>query len=155
LLRLSLTHPYGISFEDCCHCAAYDSVTGFYRTEDTRGTIGLADDSLLTPNRENYNSYAQAVLNPANDLIAISDLKVNNSGTSLENFTLLESGYLAPFAQVQGNTFFEYGAANPDGISHFSTLGANTFGLEDMLGGGDLDSDDLVLSFSFALPPLV
>lgn len=135
--------------------AAYDSVTGFYRTEDTRGTIRLADDSLLTPNRENYNSYAQAVLNPANDLIAISDLKVTNRGTSLQNFTLLESGYLAPFAQVRGNTYFAYGAANPDGISHFSTLGTNTFGLEDMLGGGDLDSDDLVLSFSFALPPLI
>ena len=135
--------------------AAYDSVTGFYRTEDTRGTIRLADDSLLTPNRENYNSYAQAVLNPANDLIAISDLKVTNRGTSLQNFTLLESGYLAPFAQVRGNTFFAYGVANTDGISHFNTLGTNKFGLEDMLGGGDLDSDDLVLSFNFALPPLI
>ena len=131
--------------------AAYDSVTGFYLTVDTRGTIRLADDSLVTPNRDNYNDYAQAVLNPVNDLITMSDLKVNNRSTSLQNFTLSESGYLAPFAQVQGITFFADGAANPDGISHFRSLGTNTFGLEDKMGGGDLDYDDLVLSFSFSL----
>ena len=135
--------------------AAYDSVTGFYRTVDTMGTIRLANNTLLTPNRENYNDYAQAVLNPGNDLIAISGLNANNRRTSLQDFTLLESSYLAPFSQVRGNTFFAFEIANPDGISHFKSLGTNTFGLEDQLGGGDLDYDDLVLSFSFPLPPVI
>jgi hypothetical protein len=50
---------------------------------------------------------------------------------------------------VNGHTFFAFGAANPDGISHFSNLGVLSFGLEDMLGGGDNDKDDLLMSFSF------
>jgi hypothetical protein len=50
---------------------------------------------------------------------------------------------------VNGNTFFAYGAANSDGISHFRSLGNNLFGLEDIAGGGDLDYDDLVIGFNF------
>jgi hypothetical protein len=131
--------------------AAYDSVTGFYRTVDTEGTIRLADGSLLPTS---HPDYGKSVLNPDNNLIALSDLKINNRRTSIEHFTLSESGYLAPFAQVKGHTFFAYGPANSDGISHFRSLGTNTFGLEDKLGGGDRDYDDLVLSFSFAQPPV-
>jgi hypothetical protein len=132
--------------------AAYDSVTGFYRTVNAHGTIRLADGSLLTTS---HKDYANSALNPENNLIALSNLKTNNSSTSLQHLTLSESGYLAPFAKVKGNTFFAYGAANPDGISHFRSLGTNTFGLEDKLGGGDQDYDDLVLSFSFLHAPLI
>ena len=132
--------------------AAYDSVTGFYRTMDTNGTIRLADGSLLATSHPDYGN---SVLNPDNNLIALSDLRINDRRTSSEHFTLSESTYLAPFAQVNGNTFFAYAEANPDGISHFRSLGTNTFGLEDKLGGGDRDYDDLVLSFSFAQPPMI
>ena len=58
-------------------------------------------------------------------------------------------GFLAPFAQVNAETFFAFGAANSDGISHFRSLGNNLFGLEDIAGGGDLDYDDLVIGFNF------
>ena len=51
---------------------------------------------------------------------------------------------------MNGNTFFAYGDANGDGISHFRSLGNNLFGLEDLYGGGDLDYDDLVIIFNFA-----
>lgn len=132
--------------------AAYDSVTAFYRTVDTKGTIRLADGSLQGPS---HKEYAKSVLNPGNNLIALSNLKADNRSISLQHYTLSESTYLAPFAQVNGHTFFAYAEANPDGISHFRSLGTNAFGLEDMLGGGDQDYDDLVMSFSFAQPPII
>jgi hypothetical protein len=50
---------------------------------------------------------------------------------------------------VKGNTFFAFGAANQDGISHFRSLGNNLLGLEDVLGGGDRDFDDVVMGFNF------
>jgi hypothetical protein len=62
---------------------------------------------------------------------------------------LAGGSFLAPYALVNGNTFFAYGAANSDGISHFRSLGNNLFGLEDISGGGDRDYDDLVIGFNF------
>jgi hypothetical protein len=47
-------------------------------------------------------------------------------------------------------TYFGFAAANRDLISHFRRLGDNVFGLEDLLGGGDLDYDDHI----FALNPV-
>jgi hypothetical protein len=51
---------------------------------------------------------------------------------------------------VNGNTFFAFGGANTDRISHFRSLGNNLFGFEDTLGGGDNDGDDLVIGFNFS-----
>jgi hypothetical protein len=57
---------------------------------------------------------------------------------------------LAPFAQVNGDTFFAFGAANVDNIGHFRVLGNNMIGLEDLRGGGDRDFNDVILKFSFS-----
>ena len=60
---------------------------------------------------------------------------------------------MAPFCVVteagHENAFFSYASANPDNISHFKQLSVNSFGMEDMLGGGDMDFNDLVVSFQF------
>lgn len=42
--------------------------------------------------------------------------------------------------------FFSIGGANPDGSAHMLALGSNTYGFEDLWGGGDFDFNDLVLS---------
>jgi hypothetical protein len=76
-------------------------------------------------------------------------MSIGNKQTSSKAIALSETTFLAPFAQVNGNTFFGFAAANTDGISHFRVLGTNMFGLEDMLGGGDRDFDDNVLVFKF------
>jgi len=47
-------------------------------------------------------------------------------------------------------TYFGFAAANRDSISHFRRFGDNVFGMEDQLGGGDLDYDDHI----FALNPV-
>jgi hypothetical protein len=44
------------------------------------------------------------------------------------------------------NAWFSLGVANPDGISHFVSLGSNTYGFEDNWGGGDRDFNDLVFN---------
>jgi hypothetical protein len=42
----------------------------------------------------------------------------------------------------QIHAYFNYLGANPDQIDHFRLLGNNTFGFEDMYGGGDRDFND-------------
>jgi len=42
---------------------------------------------------------------------------------------------------------FSFAAANPSGISQMSRLGSNLFGFEDIVGGGDLDYNDVILQF--------
>jgi hypothetical protein len=73
--------------------------------------------------------------------------------SSVANFSLSGDSLalLAPFAVVQAGstaqTYFAFARANPDGLSHFRVFGDNLFGLEDQLGGGDMDYDDLVVGF--------
>jgi hypothetical protein len=45
--------------------------------------------------------------------------------------------------------FFEFDAANPDGISHVRRSGPDTFAFEDLLGGGDRDFNDAVVQIGF------
>ncbi|MGA0887886.1 MAG: DUF4114 domain-containing protein [bacterium] len=128
--------------------ADYDSIIGFYRTIDTSGTVLAADG--VTRLRPGANGYAAAALNLANRVTQLNKLSVADNQTATLNFNNVSGGtFLAPFAQVKGNTFFAFGAANQDGISHFRSLGNNLLGLEDVLGGGDRDFDDVVMGFNF------
>jgi len=127
--------------------ANYDAVTGFYRVVDTIGRVRAADGSLLTPGDAGY---AAAALLKANRISAFDNLSVADGKSSSTEFRLQDASYIAPFAKVKGNTYFAFADANTDGISHFRTLGSNLFGLEDMLGGGDLDYDDHIVGFSIS-----
>jgi hypothetical protein len=126
--------------------ANYDSVTGFYRTLDVTGAVRTASGSLLRPGEAGYST---AALRTENRVDSLSGLTIGDNQTSSRAIELRETSFIAPFAQVNGNTFFSFAAANSDGISHFRVLGTNTFGLEDQFGGGDLDFDDNVLVFKF------
>lgn len=127
--------------------ADYDAITGFYRTLDIQGTVKGEDGGLLRPSDRDYKN---AALRPENLVSSLTGLQVGDNQTSSRLSEIRESTYLAPYAQVGGHTFFAYADANSDGISHFMSLGNNSFGLEDLLGGGDRDYDDLILSFSFS-----
>jgi hypothetical protein len=134
--------------------AALDAVTGFYRTLDLQGTVWLdpSDQSkgTIAPGQAGTTAadYGAAALR--NMVDSLSGLRVGNGQTSSRFTTLQESTYLAPIAQVNGHTFVSFDKGNTDGISHFVTLGTNTFGLEDLHGGGDKDYDDQVISFVFS-----
>ena len=126
--------------------ATMDSVTGFYRVIDSNGTVLDADGKALAPGAAGY---AAAALLEANRVSSLDKLKLADGKTTSTEFSLQEAAYLAPFATTdEGNTFFAYAKANADGINHFRTLGGNLFGLEDQLGGGDLDFDDHIFGFS-------
>jgi hypothetical protein len=134
--------------------AAFDAVTGFYRTLDIKGTVWLdpSDHSkgTIAPGQAGTTAadYGAAALRNMVDLL--TGMSVGNRQTSSSLITLQESTYLAPIAQVKGHTFVSFGKGNTDGISHFVTLATNTFGLEDLHGGGDNDFDDQVISFVFS-----
>ena len=97
------------------------------------------------------SGYAAAALRSSNLVSELSNFAVANNKTVSRSFSgVAGGGFLAPFAQVNGNTFFSFAAANTNGISHFRSLGNNLFGLEDRVGGGDRDFDDLVIELSFS-----
>jgi hypothetical protein len=128
--------------------ALFDTVTGFYRCLDASGAVRAADGvTIVRPGDLNYQAEA---LRAANQVGAISALQVGDRQTSSRNFNLNEAAVIAPFARVGGITYFAYGAANADAISHFRTLGTNLFGFEDQFRGGDLDFDDMVIGFNFS-----
>ncbi len=128
--------------------ADFNSVVGFYRALDAQGTIVAADG--VTRLRPGDLGYGAAALRAGNLVSQLGNLSVADDQITSRNFAdLTGGGFLAPYALVNGNTFFAYGAANGDGISHFRSLGNNLFGLEDVSGGGDLDYDDLVIGFNF------
>ena len=71
-----------------------------------------------------------------------------NTITSFSN-----AGLLAPYANITTTeeTFFSFAEANSDGLTHFRSLGSGVIGLEDLVGGGDRDYDDLMIRFDFQL----
>jgi hypothetical protein len=129
--------------------ADFNPIAGFYRTLDAAGTVIAADG--ITRVRPGDSSYTTEALRSSNRIAQLGDLAVADNQTTSRSFSGISGGsFLAPFAQVNGNTFFAYGSANTDGIGHFRSLGNNLFGLEDTLGGGDLDFDDHVIGVNFA-----
>ena len=134
--------------------AAFDAVTGFYRTLDLQGTVWRdpSDQSkgTIAPGQVGTTAadYGAAALR--NMVDGLTGLQVGNRQTSNRSISLQESNYLAPIAQVKGNTFVAFARGNADGISHFVSLGSNMFGLEDLYGGGDRDFDDQVIGFVFS-----
>jgi hypothetical protein len=126
--------------------ADLDSVIGFYRVADIQGRVLDQSGNLVRPGDLRYKD---AALLSQNRVDALTGLTVADNKTATRAVALSETGYLAPFMQVQSNTFFAFAAANTDGYAHFKMLGTNLFGAEDLLGGGDQDHDDLVFGFSF------
>ncbi|MCX5945830.1 MAG: hypothetical protein NTZ53_11145 [Cyanobacteria bacterium] len=134
--------------------ASFDAVTGFYRALDINGTVWLdpTDPSkgTLTPGQAGTTAAAYGAAALKNMVDSLTGLRVGNRQASAAvAITLEESTYLAPIAQVNGNTFVAFAQGNQDGIAHFVSLGNCTFGLEDLLGGGDCDFDDQVVGFAF------
>jgi hypothetical protein len=127
--------------------AGFNPIAGFYRALDAQGSVRAADGSILRPGD---GGYADAALRTDNLVTELAGFQVGNRQVSITEIAVSESTVLAPFARVNSDTFFAYGAANADGLSHFRSFGKNLIGLEDTRGGGDRDYDDLILQFSFS-----
>jgi len=128
--------------------ADFNSVAGFYRTLDAAGTVLGADS--ITRFRPGDSGYTAAALRTDNIIGQLGNLSVADNQTTTRSFSgVTGDTFLAPFAQVNGNSFFAFGGANTDRLSHFRSLGNNLFGFEDTLGGGDKDYDDMVIGINF------
>jgi hypothetical protein len=138
--------------------AAFTNNIGFYAVEDALlGTIRLADGRLLQPGDANYA------------IEAIKSALLQTGKTeSKTNQDLAGGKVYAPVLVAQGSfndfitrnptnggdgtaihAYFNYLGANPDKLDHFRTIGDNSFGVEDLFGGGDRDFNDLVITATF------
>jgi hypothetical protein len=130
--------------------AAYNNTIGWYVVDDETGRIGD-----LKPGDAGY---AQA---------AIAQRSITHfTREGIESAQL--QGLLAPYLiadasresflannpnNINGNgpvAYFAFMGANPDGVDHVRQLGDNTFGFEDLFGGGDRDYNDIIIQVEFA-----
>ncbi len=142
-----------INFTGATADADYHNYGGFYRVEDIQGTVIDTDGKSYAPKDSGYLNAALRRSQVASD-----GVQLDRAG--LSNTVNLKGGYIyAPFLVVNASVndvlnsrssaitpqvYFDYVAANADGIQHTKFLGANKFGFEDLYGGGDRDYNDLV-----------
>ena len=97
--------------------------------------------------------YATIALSSANKVASVSNLHLPEDGDGLLTASVEGGFMMAPFTRItepgKENTFFSFPNANRDGFAHFKQISSNSFGMEDMHGGGDQDFNDLVISFRF------
>ena len=135
--------------------AAFNNLVGFYVIEDNQGTVLDEFGNALNPGD---NGYAQAA-------ITRRAFELNRNTTEAQQFT--GGNLLAPFIIANGTAqeflsqnpdnqqgedplaYFSFLGANPDGVEHIRLLDNNTFGFEDLFGGGDNDFNDLLFRAEF------
>lgn len=125
--------------------ASFDPITGFYKAIDSFGSVYDGIGNIVRPGDRNYAAIA---LNEGNVVSSISGVSIGDEKSTINQFSLTESTFLAPYAKVNENIWFAFKEANSDTFAHFKMLGANQFGLEDMKGGGDLDFNDHIITFA-------
>ncbi len=133
--------------------AAYNDTVGFYQIEDAQGTVISLTGARLTPGQAGY---AAAVVQGR---VTGLDLAVANGGTTTTSKTLQGGAIYAPFlianaspTSLNGNfsnVYTPYTLGNGDTTDHIRLLGNNSFGFEDLVGGGDRDFNDVVLKAVF------
>jgi len=136
--------------------AAFNNFVGFYRVANETGGIDTNSDGIADVNPGAAN-YAQAAMNAR---VAGIDLAVANQGNATFTGQFTGGSIFAPFIITNGgtpsqvangilapssNVFFPYLAANTGGVDHVRLLGTNTWGFEDITGGGDADYNDIIV----------
>jgi autotransporter-associated beta strand protein len=133
--------------------AAFNNTVGFYKIEDAQGTVTSITGAKIRPGEAGYQ--AAVVQNR----IAGVDLAVANGQTASINAILQGGAIYAPFLIANanasnlngnfGNVYTLYALGNSDATDHVRLLGDNTFGFEDLVGGGDKDFNDVVVKAVF------
>jgi len=143
--------------------AAFNNEVYFYEVDNAQGLIGS-----LQANAANRANYLQAAINNIikdADTGEIIKFAVANQGLFTDSAMISGGSILAPMIIINGtlsqltdsNTgndpqvYFPYLGVNSDGVDHIRLLGDNTFGFEDLPGGGDADYNDLIVRFNFSI----
>ncbi|MGF1523533.1 MAG: DUF4114 domain-containing protein [Leptolyngbyaceae cyanobacterium] len=139
--------------------AAFSNTVGFYRIEDTNGAVrDPLTGALIDPSDQ--ANYAQAALRQtlevsqgfSFDADAENDEFVVSGGFLMASFIIADGTVEEFLTENPTNAllddtpaaYFSVIGANPDGADHVRLLGDNTFGFEDLPGGGDQDFNDFV-----------
>ncbi|MBD2692352.1 cadherin-like domain-containing protein [Anabaena catenula FACHB-362] len=142
--------------------AAFNNEVYFYEVDNAQGLIGS-----LQANAANRANYLQAAINNIikdADTGEIIKFAVANQGLFTDSAMIAGGSILAPMIIINGtlsqltdsNTgndpqvYFPYLGVNSDGVDHIRLLGDNTFGFEDLPGGGDADYNDVIVRFDFS-----
>ncbi len=133
--------------------AAFNNHVGFYRIEDAQGTV-RSGTALIKPGEDGYR---QAVLQ---NRIAGIDLVGTNGQTVTSNGVFQSEALYAPLLIANAsnanadfsNIYTAYNLGNADKADHIRLLADNTFGFEDLVGGGDRDFNDVIVKTAFRDP---
>jgi len=144
---------------DLISAAGFDNLIGFYTVVDETGNI-TTGNRVIAPGQAGYTeaALANSRQNFGNDAI------LNRDAAQGDTFTVPAGEIIVPFILVQGGdlneipselpeeveAYFPYLGANDDGADHFRILADNTFGVEDLNGGGDRDFNDIIFQLDFA-----
>jgi Domain of unknown function (DUF4114)/RTX calcium-binding nonapeptide repeat (4 copies) len=118
--------------------AGYNNHIGFYKIEDALGTIKVGNN-LLKPADAGYRQAAVQGRLAGIDLVGTNGQTVNSTGVFLGGALyapLLISNAATANADFS-NVYTAYILGNADKADHIRLLGDNTFGFEDLFGGGD------------------
>jgi Domain of unknown function (DUF4114) len=137
--------------------AAYTNNIGFYAVEDSIGTIKLANGETRKPGDADYAVEAiKSALANSGLQAGKTDRKLGQdiTGGRIYAPVVVSQGSLSDFITANpknigggsNNAYFNYVLGNSDKQDHFRLIGDNTFGVEDQLGGGDRDFNDLVVN---------
>jgi Tol biopolymer transport system component len=137
--------------------AALNDTVGFFEVEDEQGNVkDPMTGNILSPDDPGY---FQAALSHFAEL----SFTGQNGQTTHYTAQLATGKRLSTFLVVDGTmdelldanaandprVYFNHIGANTDKKDHVRLLGDNTFGFEDMSGGGDMDFDDVIVKMSF------
>jgi hypothetical protein len=137
--------------------AAFDNVLGFFAIENEEGQVRDQSGNLLNVGDAGY--VKAAIENRVTPDLTGENNTVKTYSTQIAGGQLLSSfivsnGAIADLLDSNStndpNIYFTHIGANSDGADHVRLLGDNTFGFEDLPGGGDQDFDDLVIKASFS-----
>jgi Putative Ig domain/Protein of unknown function (DUF2974)/Domain of unknown function (DUF4114) len=133
--------------------AGYNDSVSFYKIDDVTGTITSSNGQKFKPGD---SGYAQAALN---NKISGLDLAGKNGQTVTVEKVLQGGSIYAPILMSNvtasrpngDNAFTAFSLGNVDRTDHVRLLGSNTFGFEDLVGGGDKDFNDVIVQTSFKI----
>jgi Domain of unknown function (DUF4114)/RTX calcium-binding nonapeptide repeat (4 copies) len=130
--------------------AGYDNHIGFYKIEDTLGTIKVGT-ALLKPGDDGYRKAAIQGRIAGIDLVGVNGQTITSSG-DFQGGAMYAPFLIANSATANAdfsNVYTAYRLGNADKVDHIRLLGDNTFGFEDLHGGGDRDFNDVIVKATF------
>jgi hypothetical protein len=143
--------------------AGFNNEVYFYKVDSADGLIGG-----LNPNSANQADYLQAAINnvlkDANTGQAVK-FAANNQEIQTGSAVIAPGSIFAPMIIIDGSlseltdtnpnnnptVYFPFLGSNRDRVDHIRLLGNNTWGFEDLAGGGDGDFNDVIVKMNLSI----